>query len=56
MKASNQCHATEEIRLLEADLHQVLKWASREMMREIEKRTDGLSDMQFGFRKHCTRA
>ena len=42
------------IRLLEADLNQVLKWASREKMREIEKRPDGLSGMQFGFRKHRT--
>ena len=42
------------IRLMEADLNQVLKWASREIMREIEKRPDGLSDMQFGFRKHRT--
>ena len=40
------------IRLLEADLNQILKWASREMMREIEKKPDRLSDMQFGFRKH----
>ena len=43
------------IRLLEADLNQVLKWASREIMRAIEKRPDGLSDTQFRFRKHCTR-
>ena len=42
------------IRLLEADLNQILKWASREMMREIEKKPDGLSDTQFGLRKHCT--
>ena len=42
------------IRLMEADLNQVLKWVSREIMRAIEKRPDGLSDMQFGFRKHRT--
>ena len=42
------------IRLLEADLNQVLKWASREITRAIKKRPDGLSDMQFGFRKHRT--
>ena len=36
-----------KIRLLEADLNQILKWASREMVREIEKKPDGLSDMQF---------
>ena len=42
------------IRLLEAHLNQVLKWATKEMMREIEKRPDRLSGMQFRFRKHCT--
>ena len=42
------------IRLMEVDLNQVLNWASREIMRAIEKRPDGLSDMQFGFRKHYT--
>ena len=42
------------IRLLEADLNQILKWASREMMKAIERRPDRLSDMQFRFRKHCT--
>ena len=42
------------IRLMEADLNQVLKWASREIMRAIEQRPEGLSDMQFGFRKHRT--
>ena len=40
--------------LMEVDLNQVLKWASREIMRAIEKRPDGLSNMQFGFRKHRT--
>ena len=40
--------------LMKADLNQVLKWACREIMRAIEKRPDGLSDMQLGFRKHCT--
>ena len=42
------------IRLMEADLNQVLKWASREIMKEIEKQPDRLSNMQFGFRKHRT--
>ena len=42
------------IRILEADLDQILKWASREMIKEIKRRPDGLSDMQFGFRKHHT--
>ena len=40
--------------LMEADLNQVLKWASREIMRAIEQRPEGLSDIQFGFRKHRT--
>ena len=35
-------------------MNQILKWASREMMREIERRPDRLSDMQFGFQKHHT--
>ena len=41
---------------MEADLNHILKWAIREMMREIEKNPDELSDMQFGFgfRKHHT--
>ena len=42
------------IRLLEADLNQVLKWVSREIMSAIEKRPDGLSDMQFRSKKHGT--
>ena len=42
------------IRLLEVDLNQIQKWAIREMMKAIERRPDGLSDMQFGFRKHPT--
>ena len=39
------------IQLLEVDLNQVLKWASREIMRAIEKRPEGLSDMQFGYNR-----
>ena len=42
------------VRLMEAETEQVLKWASREIMRAIEKLPDGRSDMQFGFRKHRT--
>ena len=42
------------IRLLEVDLNQILKWTSQEMMKAIERSPGGLSDMQFGFRKHCT--
>ena len=39
----------ETIRLLKADLNQVLKRTSGEIMRAIKKRPYGLSNMQIGF-------
>ena len=42
------------VRILEVDLNQILKWESREMIKEIKRKPNGLSDMQYIFRKHRT--